>query len=192
MNSIQNQSQGSLREKFIISYGSEDVRMKQRAIWQVWGSYWLNICISQPVWDTDICQTPITWVSPSCCNMTGATHLLLCSTKPKPIPALNCSQSLAGFSERGWGSRSSEKPVGWKPGEGGQSQARLGAGTCPAAWQTNVVFYWRKGGALQGSLLQTHTFLMCRCPLFCGDSLTALAGDDLCWQFSSLKWSRLC
>lgn len=102
--------------------------------------------------------------SPSGCNLTGAAHLLLCSTKPKPIPALNCSQGLPGFSKCGWGSSSSEKPVGWKRGAGGQSQAQLGAGTCSAAWQTNVVFYRLIGGALLGSMLQTHTFLMCRCP----------------------------
>lgn len=133
--------------------------------------------------------------APLCCNLSGAAHLLLCSTKPKPIPALNYSQSLAGFSEHGWGSSSSsEKPVGWKRGEGGQSQAQLGAGTRSAAWQ-KMFFYWLIGGVLLNSMLQTHTFLMCRCPLFCADSLAAQAGEDLCWQshaFSSQKWSRLC
>lgn len=111
-----------------------------------------------------ICRTVITWASPSGCNLTSAAHLLLCSTKPKPIPALNCSQGLAGLSERGWGSSSSEKPVGWKWGEGSQSQSQLGTGTCSVASQTNVVFYWLVEGALLGSMLQTHTFLMCRCP----------------------------
>lgn len=81
-------------------------------------------------------------------------------------------------------------------GEGeGHSQALLGAGTCPAAWQTNVVFYyWLKGGALQGSMLRNCTFSVCRCPFLYGVSLAAVAGGDLCWQshgFSSLKWTSL-
>lgn len=85
MNFIQNQSQGSLHERFIISHGSEDALVKQGAIWQVWGSQWLNIYISQPVWD--ICQALISWVSPSCCNPSSAAHLLL-ETKAHPCPEL--------------------------------------------------------------------------------------------------------
>lgn len=191
VNFSQNKSQGSLCVKFIISYWSEDAWVKQRPMWQVWGSQWLNIYISQSVCDTDICRTVITWVSPSGCNLTGAAHLLLCGTKPKPIPALNCSQGLAGLSKQGWGSSSSEKPVGWKWGEGGQSQAQLGAGTCSAASQPNVVFYWLIGGTLLGSML--HIFNVQMLPSSV-ETLAALAGEDLFWQshvFSSQKWRHL-
>lgn len=47
---------------------------------------------------------------------------LLCGTKPKPIPALNRSQSRAGCSQRGRGRSSGENPAGWKQGRGKSQQ----------------------------------------------------------------------
>lgn len=107
---------------------------------------------------------------------------LLCDTKLKLIPALNCSQSLAGCSEHGWGRRSGENLVGWKQGRGRSQPSPAWSRNMPSCLANKRDFhYWFKGGALQSSVLQNHTFSTGRCPLFCGACLAAVGGEDLCW-----------